>query len=734
MTKQPATVRVARWSATHPWRAIALWLLFVAVCVMVGGAAGRRDANDRELGVGESGRITTMLHDAGLDDPTVENVLITARTGHLDPARASAVAAEAAARMDKLPGVARTDPPVTAADGTAVILPVTMRGDPGTAKDRVAPLLAQTAAVQHAHPDLRVEEVGGASLEKGIWDQVAKDLGTAESFSMPVTLLILLVAFGAIVAAGVPILLAVSAVLSATGLASLASHIFPDSGTTSNVILMMGMAVGIDYSLFYLKREREERARGRGHLDAVEVAAATSGHSVVVSGIAVMVAMAGLYLAGDATFSSLATGSIIVVAVAVVGSLTVLPALLAKLGRAVDRPRVPVLWRLTTRSGPPRVWPRLLRPALRRPGATLLVALIFLVGLGLPAAGMKLKNSSNDDLPRSIPAMRGYDRLTKAFPSEYTPQQVAVKAAPEQAPRVVAALDELVRRTATDRLFTSDTRGERPRVRASADGRVHTVDLVSPYASTSTETRDAVRELRHALLPATVGQVPGAEYGVAGDTAANLDYAAHVKDKLPLVMGFVLLLTFVMMVAAFRSVVLALTAIAVNLLSALAAFGALVLVFQHHWAEGLLNFHSSGAVISWLPLFQFVVLFGLSMDYHVFVVSRIREAVQRGMPTREAVEYGITRSAGVVTSAAIVMVSVFAVFTTLAMLDMKQMGFGLAAAVLLDAFLVRAVLLPSAMILLGRANWWPSGLSRRRHGTPGQATEVPSYPVAARHG
>jgi RND superfamily putative drug exporter len=707
MARRPA-VRMARWSAAHPWRAILLWMVFVTVCVLVGGA-GAQKATERDLGVGESGRATQIMHRGGLDDPAVENVLITARSGKPDQQAAHQAAAEVVQRMRALPEVADVGEPAPAPKGTAILVPVVMRGDPDTAKSRVAPLLKETAALQRAHSGLRIEQTGAASVGKGLDEQIGKDLAKSEGLSLPVTLLIMMVAFGAIVAAGVPVLLAISAVAASTGLYGLASHVFPDSGTVSSMIMMMGMAVGVDYSLFYLKREREERKRGRGRIDAIEIAAATSGHSVVVSGIAVIVSMAGLYLAGDVIFSGLATGTIIVVAVAMLGSLTILPALLAKLGRAVDRPRVPLLWRLTSRTDSPRVWPALLRPALRHPRATLLVSVVALLALALPAVGMQLKNTGTDELPRTIPAMRTYDRMIAAYPAEHAPQKVAVRAPAERAAQVRAALLKLVERTQHDPLFAHDqtAQGRGPEIRASADGRVHTVSVVSPYDGNSAQAKRALRELRRGLLPATVGTVAGAQYAVGGETANNLDFGTHVEEKLPLVIGFVLLLTFVMLAVTFRSVVVALTAIAINLLSAMASFGLLVLVFQHTWAEGMLGFTSTGTVIAWLPLFLFVVLFGLSMDYHVFVVSRIQEAARRGMPTGNAVEYGIIRSAGVVTSAAIVMVSVFAVFASLPMMDMKQMGFGLAAAVLIDAVVVRIVILPSLMTLLGRANWWP---------------------------
>ncbi|MYW03749.1 MMPL family transporter [Streptomyces sp. SID3343] len=709
MTKQPATVRVARWSATHPWRAIGMWIAFIAVCLVLGGMAGTEKTKNKDFEFGESGRANEIIRTYGMIAPAEENVLVTAKSGTLDKPAADKAAADVAARMRALKEVDAVGAPVEAKDGSGLLVPITMKGDPEQAKDHIDPLLNATKAAQRANPDLRVEQIGDASMNVALNDQVGKDLGKAEMFSLPVTLIILMVAFGAMIAAAVPVLLAITAVVGSVGLFGLASHVFPDAGTVSSVIMMMGMAVGVDYSLFYVKREREERAKGRGKIDAIEIAAATSGHAVVVSAVAVIVSMAGMYLADDAIFAGLATGGIIVVAVAMVGSLTVLPALLAKLGNKIDRPRIPLLWRLTAREDrEPRVWKALLKPALHHPVITLVVAVLALGALALPAFDMKLQNTSADDFPREMSIMQTYDRMTAAFPDKNSASNIVVLAPADKKNESKAALEQAIARTRQSPLFVHET----PQIEQSQDGRAFKVDVTTPHRSSSDEAKAALKELRTVILPETVGKVPGAESAVAGPTADNKDYGERVMDKLPLVIGFVLLLTFVMMSVTFRSVVVALTAIGINLLSALASFGFLVLVFQHTWAEGILDFNSNGTIISWLPLFLFVVLFGLSMDYHVFVVSRIREAAQSGLNTRDAVEKGITGSAGVITSAAIVMVSVFAVFGTMSMMDMKQMGVGLAAAVLIDAIVVRIVILPSLMTLLGTANWWPTRIPR----------------------
>ena len=689
MAGRSRVVRIARWSAEHRWRAVAAWLVFVVACVALGGFAGTRTQTDAEEAVGEWGRAERMLVDGGFVDPAVENVLVSG-PGALPAAEL------ARTRLAALPSVESVSAPVEAPGGGAVLVRATLRGDPP-----VGPLLDVTAGVQAAYPGLRVEQVGAGTIDAALEKTYEDDFRRAEVLSLPVTLVILVVAFGALLAAAVPVLLAITSVAAAMGLSALVSHLLPVSDTTASVVLLIGMAVGVDYSLFYVRRAREERARGRSAPDAVEIAAATSGRAVVVSGATVAVAMAGMFLSASTIFSSLAAGAILVVAVSVLGSITVLPAVLALLGPWVDRPRVPLLHRLGAR--PPRFWPAVLRPTLRSPARALLLGAGALVLLALPAVGMRTSLPGIDELPRSIPAMQSYDRLTAAFPAAGA-SHVVVATGP-----VRPALLELSRRAGQDPLFAAGT----PDLEVSPDGTVSRLSLPIPDRANSDRARESLALLRSTLVPETVGQVPGASVAVTGETAVSVDFAAGLSSRLPLVVGFVLGLTFLLVLWTFRSPVVAATAIVLNLLSVGAAYGLLVLVFQHTWAEGLLSFTSSGAIVAWLPMFLFVVLFGLSMDYHVFVVSRIRELALGGLPTPEAVRQGIVSSAGAVTSAAVVMVAVFSIFGTLSGLEFKQMGVGLAAAILLDATLIRAVLLPAAMTLLGRWNWWAPALLRR---------------------
>lgn len=692
-------MRAARWSAEHPWRAILGWVALVAVAVGLAVAVSTHETTDADYRQGESGRADALVADAGLTTPDTENILLRGPGSR-------AAAADIVDRMGGVPGVAAVSDPQAAADGTALLVSVQL-ADGVEEADAVQAVTAQVAG---EHPGTDIREAGDLSIDAAINDQVAEDLGSAETISLPVTLLLMLLAFGALIAAGIPVLLAASSVAVTIGLMAPLSHLVPSDATVSSMIVLIGMAVGVDYSLFYLKREREERAHGRTTLEAVEVAAQTSGHSILVSGGAVIASMAGLFVVGDATFNSLAVGSILVVAVAVLGSITVLPALLVKLGRWSDRPRVPLLWRLNRRLhrrlGHGGISRRLLSPVVRHPLAALLLSGLVVLGLAVPALGMRTHSATLDTLPTSIPEVQTVKAISASFPAdEGASATVVVKAAPAHRGEVVSALQRLGRQAAATGAFVASGDG----VQTSADGSTSLVVLGMPYDETDDRVPAAVHQLRDQLVPAAVGDLPeGSEHAVGGGAAEDVDFDHQQQGRLALVIGFVLLLTMLIMALTFRSVPLALTSSALNLASVGAAFGVLTLVFQHGWFSGPLDFTSPGFVINWLPLFVLVVLVGLSMDYHVFVLSRVREHVGRGLPTRVAVERGISDTAGVVASAATVMVSVFAIFATLSMIEMKMMGVGLSAAILLDATLVRLVMLPAILVLLGDRVWWPA--------------------------
>lgn len=681
--------RAARWSAEHPWRAILTWLALVAGATSLAVLVPTQEAQPADYRIGQSGRADAMAERAGLTAPDTELVLLGGDAATLPDA-----ADDLARRMGRADGVADVAPPVWNDDRTAVLVAVSLTD----AADDAAPLTAVTDAVAAEHPDLSVRQTGGLSLDEAINDQVADDLSSAEGISLPVTLLLMLLAFGALIAASIPVLLAVGSVAATMGVSAVVSHLVPAEPTVGSMIVLIGMAVGVDYSLFYLKREREERARGRSTLDAVEIAAQTSGHSILVSGFAVAASMSGLFLVDVVTFTSLAMGAIIVVAVAVLGSITVLPALLVALGRWVDRPRVPLLWRLNRRIGAGGISRRVLAPVLRRPGLALAGSVAAVVALAVPALGMTMHAATLETLPREIPAVQTMRDVAAEFPSEGTTVTVLARGAGS-----AQALGTLATQASGDGDFTEVPDG----LVTAEDGSTSSLTLALPWPDSDERTNDAITDLRERLAPAALG-AGGLTWAVGGDAASNLDFDRHLATWMPVVIGFVLLLTLVMMGVAFRSLPLALVSTALNLVSVGAAFGVLTLVFQHGWLEGLLGFTSPGFVIDWIPLFVLVVLVGLSMDYHVFVTGRIRELVGRGMPTRLAVEHGIRDSASVVTSAAAVMVSVFAIFATLSMLEMKMLGVALSVAILLDATIIRLVMLPAALVLLGDRVWWPS--------------------------
>ncbi len=429
---------------------------------------------------------------------------------------------------------------------------------------------------------------------------------------------------------------------------------------------------------------------------------------MLVSGFTVMIAMAGMYLAGSATFLSFATGTILVVGVSMVGSLTVLPAVLSKLGDRVNRGRIPLLGRLRRSAGEAGTWSRVIDVVLRRPLVSVAISAGVLVALAIPALNMHTSLPGTESLPRSIAVMQTYDRIQAAFPSQSPPALVVVQARDVTAAPVAASIARLRTRAATQKdLFPGPAS-----VDISRDRTVARISIPAAGDGANAASQRALDRLRTGLVPQTLGRLRGVTAGVDGMTAQTRDFSDSLSAHAPLVFGFVLAAAFLLLLITFRSIVIPIKAITLNLLSVGAAYGVLVLVFQEGWGESLLGFHSNGAVVAWLPLFLFVILFGLSMDYHVFILTRVREAYDGGMRTEDAVSHGIKSTAGVVTSAAIVMVGVFAVFGTLSSLPLKEMGVGLAVAVFLDATIIRGVLLPASMKLLGDWNWWlPSSLS-----------------------
>ena len=691
---------IGRWSTRRPKLAIAGWLGFVLAAVVTLSLTGTKQLDNGA--VGETARGYQMLDAHGLGFAPREYAFL-----HSDSETAGDPAFEAArtAAAADLRAVLRA--PVTtrkALDGHSVLLEATADHEFSSGR-----LKASIAAVQAAHPGI------SASLGSSDNGSASGDLARAEALSLPVTLLVLLIAFGALVAALVPVALAATAVIAAFGLLGPISHLFPLDDSVKTVVLLIGMAVGVDYALFYVVRSREERRGGLSTRAALERTSQTSGRSVLIAGTTVAIAMAGLFAIGSDVFDAIASATIVVVACAVAGSVTVLPALLQLLGPRIDRGRVRLQPRLSS-DGRSRFWGGLVARVLRRPVVAAVLAGGLLVALAIPALSMRVDEPSDY-------ALSGHGQsalvaqVTSTFPSTSAP---AIVVASWPSSQRQAAEREAAR---LERLAASAGIAHPPfQVTATPARDAGALALPLTGLGDNGASRDAIRLLRDRLVPATLGQVAGVRTAVTGDAAQDIDFTAQMRHGLPFVVAFVLVLAFALLLVTFRSIVIPLTAIALNLLSVAAAYGVLVLVFQHRWARGLLGFHSSAAIVSWLPLFLFVVLFGLSMDYHVFILSRVREGVDAGLDNDDALRHGITATAGVVTSAALVMVAVFSLFATGRALDLKQAGVGLAAAVLLDATVIRGVLLPATMKLLGARNWY---LPRALDWLPGAPAESP---------
>ncbi|MGW3289916.1 MMPL family transporter [Streptomyces sp. NPDC001002] len=730
--------RAGGWSARHRWAAIGIWVLFVVLAMGLGSAAGRVDVKDSDQLKGETHTAAKIIEDAGIDEPASESVLVQAKSGGIKATDAQFRAAvdavvKAVDGTGKVTDVTSPyDTDTISKDGRSALVQFDMRGDSETAGERVEPVLKAVEGVQKEHETLRIEEIGGASMQKTFDDAFGDDFKKAELSAVPVALGILLIAFGALVAALLPVALAITAIVATMGLMGVVSHVMPMSDTANSVMLLVGLAVGVDYCLFYLRREREERAAGHDAGTALQIAAATSGRAIIVSGVTVCVAMAGMLFTGLAEFEAMGLASLMVVAVAMVGSVTVLPAVLSLLGERVEKGRIPFLRKAMERraartGGESRFWTAVLRGVLAKPLVAVLVAAGALLAIAAPALGMKTQNLTLDqEFGDSLPIVQTYNRVNDAFPGGSEPAEVVVKAKDINAPAVKSALADF-----REQAISSGASRGPVEIKLHNAQNIAYVYVPLVGGSDLDKAGASLTKLRDEVRPATLGKVDGVQAPITGQVAGSQDFNDQLGGAVVPVFVFVVVFAFALMLLSFRSLTIAITSIVLNLLSVGAAYGILVAVFQHGWGASLVGAEGVGAIITWLPLFLFVILFGLSMDYHVFVVSRIREARLRGRTTRDAIQHGVVTTAGVVTSAAVIMVAVFAIFGTLSMQSMKQMGVGLAAAVLIDATIIRGVLLPAVMALLGERNWYfPKWMNRLPDLTHDESAEIAAPPVA----
>jgi uncharacterized membrane protein YdfJ with MMPL/SSD domain len=701
-----STTSLASASARHPWKAIGAWIVLtllaiVAIVTLLGGSLTTEGAptNNPESERADDARLAAFPPDRSTASTDV--VVIRSGAYAVDSPRFRAFVRDfvddgeitalgrASTYLDK------PSPGLVSADRHATIVPVALRDD-----DETEALVEKVEALDDDGA-FAVSVTGEETLDHDFNLLSQEDLENGElKFGLPAALVVLLLVFGTVVAGLVPLLMAIVAIVVALGLTALVAQQFELSVFVINMLTGMGLALGIDYSLFVVSRYREERGKGSGELAAIETAGATASRAVLFSGSVFVVAMFGMLLVPNSIMRSLATGAILVGIVSVVAALTLLPSLLGLLGDKVDALRIPIVGRRSVETSNPegRFWGAIVRRVLSRPVLSLALSTGVLVALAVPVFRLDVGTSGVSALPDRFQSKQGFLALQRDFPGTTTsPAEVVVQNA--SGAGVSRALQALRTRLAGDPRFGE---GE---IERAADRDVLLLSVPVAGDPSSTEATEAVRELRAEIVPETF-EGTGADVLVGGTSSENIDYFDSVIDPAPWVIALVLLLTFVLLTIVFRSVVVAGTAVLLNLLSVGAAYGLLVLVFQEGIGADLLGFQQADTIEAWVPLFLFSVLFGLSMDYQVFLLSRIRERFDESRDTTDAVTFGVGTTARIITGAALIIVAVFSGFARGDLIMFQQMGFGVAVALLIDATIIRSVLLPSAMKLLGDANWY----------------------------
>jgi uncharacterized membrane protein YdfJ with MMPL/SSD domain len=747
MGREPATVRIAMWSARHRWLVAAGWFVatigLLVVSISMGGinaAEVSDNPNERRL---EATEALDVFNAGGATDPS-EQFLVVIDGGPgaaTDPAfqatvgelivdlRASSALVDGTATpsFDQLvdPFEAPPQAGLISPDGTTVRIAARVPGDSARVAVLLEPVRPIVDAARVANPDLRMHVVSFTFINDDITELISRDLDESLRLTVPLTFLILLFAFGAIVASVVPLVLAITSLVAAFGILGIYSQLVgPVSANATQLIVLIGLAVAVDYSLFMITRFRVERRAGRDRAKAIEVSSSTAGRAVFFSGLAVMISLAGLITLGVSLFTSMAVGTISVVLVSVIGSLTFLPATLAILGDRVNLGR-PAAWLPRVAAALPLgpisrwgrsalgwldhraakqegsgFWGRLVTWVMARPVPMTILSAGFLIILALPVLELRTGTTDITAFPDSVDGVAGIKLLNEKWP-QGTELQLQIVVTGADRPDTQAAIETLKAEG-----LELDGLSEPVTVTPSRDGKVAMVSFIMAGSLNDEVNRDLVRYARSDLNPAVFGDLPEVRTYVTGDAAFSVDINRLYADGTPTIFVFVLGLSFLLMLVAFHSIVIPIKAIILNLLSTAAAYGVMVLVFQQGWFAGPLGITPSGVIESWVPLFIFTILFGLSMDYHLFILTRIKEARDRGLDSKAAVAKGISVTAGTITSAASIMIVVFAVFVTLKFTFIQQLGLGLAVAVFIDATIIRCVLLPASMTLLGDWNWW----------------------------
>ena len=727
------TRRLAVWTSRRPWLTLAGWALALVAAIAITatflGSALEGDeevTSDTESRRADELRFERLERERGLPGFS-EVVVVRSSTATVDERRFER-GVRALATDLQLAGAAQVttfydsdERRLVSRDRDATGLLVAL--GPGAEDDIDGVVDAVQAADGRDGFDTAI--TGEFTLDSDFSTLAGEDLKNGElGFGLPAALIVLLIVFGSVVAGLIPLLLAIVGITVALALVALVGQAFALSVFATNMLTGMGLALGVDYSLFVLSRYREERLRERERLDAISAAGATASRAVLFSGVAFTLAMIGLLLVPSTIMRSLAVGAIAAGLVSVAAALTLLPALLSLFGDRVNAGRLPFVGR-TARGEESPFWSGIVRGVLRRPLASLVLATAALLAMAAPVLDLRSGEAGVSTLPDRLAAKQGYVALNAEFPGETTdPVQVVIDGDADSPP-VQAGVDRLRARLANEGQFGS----VEPETNSAGDLTVLTIPVRGDPLGQ--EAVDAVHELRGEHIPQAF---PGREADVlvGGDTAESIDESDALSDWLPIVLAFVLGLSVVLLTVAFRSLVVAAKAVAVNLLSVGAAYGLLVLVFQEGVGNELFGFPQVDTVEAWVPLFLFAVLFGLSMDYHVFLLSRIRERFHATGDNSDAIAHGVGSTGRIITGAALIIVAVFSGFARGDLVMFQQMGFGVAVALLLDATVVRLVLVPAAMELLGERNWYLPSWLRWLPDVQVEGAEARARPAPAR--
>ncbi len=720
--KQPLTVRIAAWSARNHWLVFGLWLVLTigifAVSLAMGGTRSEAANNPGTSKSSESAQANSV-YNAGVKQVDSQNffVIVTnpsvktsdpaflAVAGKITQALAGAKYTENGQSQPIFSQVvnpylvpAAAQASLVSSDNSSIRIVATALGTGKVVDNKLQPLKAVMADLKAQNPGYEILTLNNAWINDDINAVVNHDLDNSLRITIPLTFIILLIAFGTVIAAVVPLVLAVTALLAAFGLLNIYSQLVsPVSPYASQLVVLIGLAVAVDYSLFMITRFRNERRKGRDKLAAIEVASSTAGRAVFFSGVIVMVSVAGLFILDDPLFRSMALGTMGVVLVSIIGSLTFLPATLAILGKGINWGRIPYFGR--DRDEGSGFWSRLVGAVMKQPVVLALISIIVLLAIAFPVLHLKLGLSDIESFPDQIEGVQAIKTMNTKWPQGTTLKLIVVVTQANR-PEVKAAMQKLQQAGLQIRGLSQPSD-----VTMSQNGVAGEVTWTMSGSMNDPANHDIVNKMRQEVVPANIAGL-GVQAYVGGDAATVVDVVNTYTRAMPLVFAFVLGLSFLILLIAFHSIVIPITAILLNLLSTGTSYGALVLVFQDGWFGSLLGIKQTAVIESWVPVFIFTILFGLSMDYHLFILTRIKEARDHGLSSNEAVSKGISVTSGVITSAASIMVVVFAVFVTLQLVIIRELGLGLAVAVFFDATVIRCLLLPAVMRLLGDWNWY----------------------------